>query len=450
MSISVSVRKSSPAIIRPPEPPVTTSGASIKLTSLDWVFVHVPVTALLVFEHPPCHDAAETIKRALSQALSHYSPFAGRISDAGGDGLTIRCSGEGVQFVAASADCGLQEAKIFEELTGGGVKALLDELAVTYPPGSYNSGGGGGDDPLLSVQVTDFSCGGLVLGVTWGHAVADGVGMAQLLAAVGELARGSPSPSVAPARWDGAVSGLAPLFDPVPHAIMACPGPSPDMELIVPLDVTVPSALISRVKAESSSSSRSSNNSSFFSGGPCTAFEAVLAVLWRCRVRATMSDDPGTPVYLSFAADIRRHVGAKDGYYGNCGVNQLLAGAATTSGAVASAGLAELAGMIRRAKDQLPETVWGGGGGETMRGLRGRYDVLHVSSWRNLGFERVDLGSGAPARVMTHWPGGTPSVPICMVYPPCKGKDGVNVLSISMRQEHADAFLNELANLCRA
>ncbi|CAL4898516.1 unnamed protein product [Urochloa decumbens] len=438
---SVSVRKSSPAIIRPPEP-VTASGTTIKLTSLDWVFVQVPVTALLVFEHL-CHDAAETIKRALSQALIHYSPFAGRISDAV-DGLSIRCTGEGVEFVAASADCGLQEAKIFEESTGG-TKALLDKLAVQYPPGSYNSGGG--VDPLLSVQVTEFSCGGLVLGVTWCHAVADGAGIAQLLVAVGELARGSPSPSVAPARWDDAVFGLPTLFDPVPHAMMVCPEPSPDLERVVPHDVTVPSALISRVKAESS-------RSSFFSGSggePCTTFEAFLAVLWRCRVRATMSD-PGTPVYLSIAANVRRHVGAKDGYYGNCVVHQLLAGAAT-SGAVASAGLVELAGMIRHAKDQLPETVrdGGGGGGEMMRGLRGRYDVLHVSSLRNVGFEQVDLGSGAPARVMfLNRSGEAPPVPMCVVYPPCKGKDGVNVLSISMRQEHADAFVNELANLCRA
>ena len=72
--------------------------------------------------------------------------------------------------------------------------------------------------------------------------------------------------------------------------------------------------------------------------------------------------------------------------------------------------------------------------------------MLHVSSWRNIGFEGVDLGCGPPARVMYHsrW-GGPPAVPTCMVYPPCRGKDGVNVLSIAVKEEHAEAFLGELA-----
>ncbi|CAL4898514.1 unnamed protein product [Urochloa decumbens] len=381
---SVSVRKSSPVVIRPPEP-VTSGTTTIKLTSLDSALVKVPFTALLVFEHPSHDDATETIKSALSEALAHYSPFAGRIissrSDDGGDGFSIRCTGEGMEFVAASADCGLEEAKIFGESTG--TETLLDELAVYYPVGSY---GCSGDDPLLSVQVTEFTCGGLVLGVTWSHAIADGVGIGQFLAAVGELARGSPSPSVAPARWDAAVSGLPTLFDAIHQATLLCPEP---LDLVACVDVTIPSAMISRVRDKCS----------------------------------------------------------------NCVANQLVAAAA--SGAVASAAIVDLVKMIRRAKDQLPETMVGeedgGGGRRLMQGLRGRYNMLHVSSWRNVGFEQVDLGVGAPARVISHWPGGMPPVPpICMVYPPCKGKDGVNVLSMSMREEHADAFLNELANLCRA
>ncbi|CAN6361396.1 unnamed protein product [Urochloa humidicola] len=415
-------------------------GSTIKLTALDCRFVRFPITALLVFEHR-CHDTTKTIKRALSQALIHYSPFAGRISSGpdAGDGFSIRCTGEGVEFAAASIDCSLEEAKIFEDSTGS-AKTLLNELAVLFPFGSYGSSG---DDPLVFLQVTEFSCGGFTLGVTWSHAVADGAGIAQFLTAIGELARGSLSPSVAPVRWDDAVSDLPPLFDPVAQAMQACPESMPDMELVVPLDVTVPSALINRIKAESS-------HSSLFSGEPCTAFEAVLAVLWLCRVRATMTD-PGTPVYLTFATNVRRHVGAKDGYYGNCVMNQLVA--AATSGVVAEAGAVELAWMIRRAKDQLPEKVEeekeGGGGGEMLRGLRGRYDLLHVSSWRNVGFEQVDFGSGAPARVMYQGPGGAPPVPMCMVFPSCKGKDGFNVLSTSLKKENVGAFLGELASLCR-
>jgi hypothetical protein len=56
----------------------------------------------------------------------------------------------------------LKEVKILEISSLSNTKALLlDELAVHYPFGSYGS-----DGPLLYVQVTEFSCGGLVLFVT--------------------------------------------------------------------------------------------------------------------------------------------------------------------------------------------------------------------------------------------------------------------------------------------
>ncbi|KAF8731989.1 hypothetical protein HU200_015939 [Digitaria exilis] len=424
--MSVEARKqSSPAvIIRPPPEPLTTTttkSGTVKLTSFDREFVKVPFTALLVFEHMGQHEAIDNIKRALSQALVHYYPFAGHIISSGAVDhaeFSISCTGDGVEFLTASMDCSLKEAKILDQSSSGKINAMLDELAILYSGWSY-----GFDDPLLSMQVTEFSCGGFVLGVTWNHAIADGVGIAQFLAAVGELARGSPSPSVVPTRWDDAVSKRS--------------------ELIVPLDITIPSALINRVKAEYYHSC-----SGFDGQQPCTVFEAVLAVLWRCHVRATMSsNNSGNPVYITFATNMRKYVGAKDGYYGNCIANHLLTMA--TRSAVAEAGILDLIRMIKRAKDQLPDKVKtgnrSGNDDQQMQGLRERYDMMHVSSWRNVGFEQVDFGGGAPARVMFHARGGAPPVPMCIMYPPCKGMDGVNLLLFSVKEEQVNAFLGELA-----
>ncbi|KAF8667549.1 hypothetical protein HU200_052749 [Digitaria exilis] len=128
---------------------------------------------------------------------------------------------------------------------------------------------------------------------------------------------------------------------------------------------------------------------------------------------------------------MRKFMGAKDGYYGNCVANHLLAVA--TRGTVAEAGIVDLTKMIKRAKDQLPHKVKmgnkSGNDDDLMRGLCGRYDMMHVSSWKNIGFEQVDFGSGAPARVIFHVREGTPPVPTCIMYPPCKGRDGLNLLS---------------------
>ena len=77
--------------------------------------------------------------------------------------------------------------------------------------------------------------------------------------------------------------------------------------------------------------------------------------------------------------------------------------------------------------------------------LRDRYDMVIVSSWQNLGFDEVDLGSGRLARVASRIR-ERPHFPALGMLPPCKGRDGASVLSIVVvKGKHADAFLEELA-----
>ncbi|OAY64364.1 3'-N-debenzoyl-2'-deoxytaxol N-benzoyltransferase [Ananas comosus] len=52
----------------------------------------------------------------------------------------------------------------------------------------------------MHIYVTKFTCGGFALGFTWHHSLADGIGAAQFLNAVGELARGLPRPTVDPSK----------------------------------------------------------------------------------------------------------------------------------------------------------------------------------------------------------------------------------------------------------
>lgn len=459
------VIKSPSVVLRPP---TTAAGEKISLSPLDKA--NFPLSVLLLYHPSPVDDAANTIKRALSQALVHYYPFCGRIVD----GSHIECTGEGaVEFVAASADCSLKQAAAAKLHERPSFLSLVEELAVYYPMGSY-----GAADPLLTVQVTEFACGGFALGATWSHAVADGAGVAQLLGAVGELARGLPTaPSVAPVRWDAAVSSQPPQPDPGRDAVMASlPAWFDDpaaaeghsfLQALEPLplallDVTVPSSFIGRVKAELPGS---------------TTFEAVLAALWQCRTRAILSSSGGggpaaaddgaflLSSSVAFAVNVRRHVGAKDGYYGNCVVDKLVTASSST---VASAGVVHLVEMIKRAKEQVADQLVvnkekekeikeeenisssksksKSSNNQQLRGFDGRYGMFSVSSWRNIGFEDVDFGSGQPARVMCHVP-GVPPIPGCIACLRCEGRDGVNVLSCCVKEEHADAFLAEIAKL---
>ncbi|KAL6639757.1 hypothetical protein ACP70R_022579 [Stipagrostis hirtigluma subsp. patula] len=420
-SVRVAVTKSSPVVIRPSESEPAATAAppddTVALSSFDRFMPPVPVTALLVFDCP-IHEPSETIKRALARALAHYRPLAGRLDGRGG----ISCTGEGVTFVGASAGCTLEEAMAALQLM---------DLAVRYPGELCRD-----TDPLLLVQVTEFACGGFVVGVTWNHVAADGVGMAQFLQAVGELARGVSPPSVVPFRhWDGSLPSSA-----------AVPAQAPAIEqrCLARQDITVPWSLISRIKA-----------GGFGGGGePCTVFEAVAAALWRCRTRAALSDDLQSPAPLIFPCNVRGHVGARAGYYGNCLAVQLVP---ATSCAVASSSVGDLVRLIRRAKEKVPDLLSnsGGGGGNVDAGGGEAedpaalwYGAFAVTSWRNLGFESADFGGGTPARVVWHAEWAT--VPGCAVCPSCRAgrdDDGVKVSSLCVKPEHADAFLRELARM---
>ncbi|KAF8711101.1 hypothetical protein HU200_005407 [Digitaria exilis] len=407
----------------------------MKLSFLDQVHLNIPVTSLIVFEHP-VNVAAETIRRALSQTLVHYYPVAGRLA-AGSD--EINCTGEGVVFVAASADCSLEQSKLLKEeqptaasAAGATSRALLDDLAVYYDHGCCSGG------PLMMMQVTEFSCGGFVLGVTWNHGIGDTTGIAQLLQAVGEMARGMLSPSVIPSRiWDDNNS-MIPSLSP---SSIASEAPL-DLAFI---DVTIRSSLINRIKAEYNN--LFVHNSHGQSSSLCTTFEAVTAVLWRCRTRAIMSSSSSSlssPAVLSFAVNIRKHVGAVDGYYGN-GIAATGQKVILTVGAVANGEIVDIVKAIKDAKDDIPHMLKRTSSQQQLD--IDRYSMFAVSSWGNLGLDKPDFGSGRPTRVICHAKPLATAQPFCMMGLPWKGNGGISVMWIYLKKEHVAAFLGELSSL---
>lgn len=164
--MNVLVTKSSPVLVGPAKQP---EGANtIDLSSFDKSMAGYSVTSFLAYEGP-VHNPAESIQRALSQTLVQYHPIAGRLFQAAsGKDLTISCTNEGVQFVAARANCSLAEIKLVDSPLSA--ELIKDDLAtIISPHGRYRH-----TDPLLSMQVTEFSCGGFVIGTTSNHVIADG------------------------------------------------------------------------------------------------------------------------------------------------------------------------------------------------------------------------------------------------------------------------------------
>uniref|UniRef100_A0A0D9WXE1 Uncharacterized protein n=1 Tax=Leersia perrieri TaxID=77586 RepID=A0A0D9WXE1_9ORYZ len=420
-----------PAVVVQPSETVTTAGKAI-LSMFGKPLITLPSTVLYVFDHP-IHEPVETVRKGFSQALFHYYPLAGRLACDDNNDIHIDCTGEGVTFVAASADCTIKELMIMCDRKDA--VPVQEQLAEDYPMESCSHG-----DPLVMMQVTSFRCGGFVVGVTWNHGVADGFGIGRFVQTVGELARGLPTPSVIPVLpLQSSVLQVVP--PPCTLAVYQAVFQFPPSQL-VGSNITIPAGLVHRIRFGGRRDGRPPS---------CTLFEAVAAVLWRCRTRVVMSD-PEAPAIIVFTANSRKHMGIDDGYYGNCTTIHM---AIEKSSVVANACIMDLVGLINRAKEQIPEHFKNGGNDTTMAmlqaiegfsgGRAGYENVLSITSWRNIGFEDADFGSGKTARVMTYV--RALLVPHCVVCLPCKWEQGARVMSRCVTAQHADALLQEITTL---
>ncbi|CAM0878688.1 unnamed protein product [Alopecurus aequalis] len=400
--MSIVVTKCSPELVGPSESGTPTG--DIHISRFDEGVGSGAVSSLLVFDKPIV-DPVATIRRALSGALVQYYPVPGRHAAGAARGEVIRCAGEGqgVLFVGASTNCAVGDVLI-------STPATRHDLLVHYPEGFWCRD----VDPLLLMQVTAFSCGGFVVGVSWNHVLADGAGIGQFLQAVAELAGGVSLPSIVPVRSDESVMAAHPegiTLDDVGAAEH-----TKDMAFV---DFTVPSSFISRVKELCG----------------CTVFEAVVALVWHCRARALPDVDPESSVSLAVACNMRGLVGAAGGYYGNCLVMDSVA---ATSAEVANSDIKDVVKLIKIAKHKIQSS-----GEPAERRHRLGYNTLAVSSWRNIGLEVPDFGSGRPVRVI--WYAPKAFTPVFVLCPPWRGNNGVNVMGYIVKKEHLDAFMQEIA-----
>ncbi|KAF0894411.1 hypothetical protein E2562_038915 [Oryza meyeriana var. granulata] len=114
-------------------------------------------------------------------------------------------------------------------------RAPAKGLAVEYAAEGY-----GEAVPLLLMQETEFACSGFVVGVMWNDGVADSMGIAQFLQAVGDLTRGLPWLSVfwASCSHDSLLE-LPPLVAAIEKTMASL-----ENKRFACLDITIPSTLI--------------------------------------------------------------------------------------------------------------------------------------------------------------------------------------------------------------
>ncbi|KAH7655237.1 Transferase protein [Dioscorea alata] len=415
---SYSVSKLSQGLVVPTE---ATPGGSLALSDLDQnPLLRCLVPSLHLFKHGPW-DAAKVIRTALSKALVFYYPLAGKLVEDDKTGeVHVDCTGNGVWFIEASANCSLEDVNYLEHPFSISIQALLPD---SRPHINL-------EDHIILIQVTQFTCGGFVIGIRLSHTIADGKGAAQFFHAVAELARGMDLPSIMPV-WSREF--IKRRIARAPAAGAPSNSPSKRLEYMI---IDVPTEHINKLKQDYLDETSK----------PCSTFDVLIATVWQRRTRA-IGLPPDALSKLSFAANflhlLTPALPAEGGYYGNC---FYVLKAKARSEMVANASIVELVKIIKETKGKLAEgfAKWVKGEDDD-EGDRNSYDTLNATDWRHLGFNDVDYGWGKAARIVPFE--HTDFMPFCVLGLPPAKENSVRLMTYCVLKEHFPAFRDQMISL---
>ncbi|CAN0915217.1 BAHD acyltransferase At5g47980 [Linum grandiflorum] len=198
------VNVKSTSLIKPFSPtPVNLK--NFNLSIFDQFIPHSPIYPSFVFFYPPIsHTINNTtswlLRDSFSKTLSHFYPFAGRLKE-----ITINCNDQGAEYLEAEAN---QEMSQFL----GSSRPNTQMLSRLSPPRPSQLSV---DIPLACVQTTVFRCGGIAIGVSLNHIIADGYTCSILINHWAAISRGAVSTNDMHVYAHDMAASLFPINDAV-------------------------------------------------------------------------------------------------------------------------------------------------------------------------------------------------------------------------------------------
>lgn len=267
-----------------PTAPTPDSLKIFKLSVLDQTQVKLYVPLMLFYLNNNASDLESVIpdkskllKQSLSETLTRYYPFAGKVRD----DFHIDCNDEGVYYIETRVNCSLLD---FLGRSPGDemINRLVPEEVRESSVGNY----------LVIIQVNIFSCGGIALCTCISHKLSDGATYSLFLKDWTSAARGSSSEIVNPSF------GVPTLFPQIPSLSFKSPMSFSKIKFASQrfvFDGLKIAALKAQIKLLSS-------------GSESSRFEVVAALLWKCVAKAACKlneSSLGKPFNLGVITNLR-------------------------------------------------------------------------------------------------------------------------------------------------
>ncbi|KAL8254005.1 hypothetical protein R6Q59_032226 [Mikania micrantha] len=330
-----------------PATPTPTAPICISYLDQEKPIIH----ALVVYFYRPSDSftfasASKLLRDSLSQALVTFYPLAGRLHYVTGTGgrVALYCNAAGAVFYEATSTARLEDFKDF---------ALPAEQRSLVPVVDYDA-----SDlhelPLLMVQLTELSCGGICLGFAVSNMMVDGTCASHFMDEWARIARNEPLENK-PFLDRSVLLGADPApsaprfkhdrFEPNPLLIGQLNDHEERNKETKILILRLSKDQVQRLK-DIANETRPA-----LMTRPFSRFEAVAGHIWRCASKAR-GHQPMQPTKLFIPVSIRRQMRLPNWYFGNAILKQA---ASSNSGEFLTRPLSCTCGKIREAVEIVTE-----------------------------------------------------------------------------------------------
>ncbi|CAI8611123.1 unnamed protein product [Vicia faba] len=331
--------------VRPKEP---TWNGVLPLSEWDQIGIitHVPT---IYFYHPTQDwltsptKISHTLKESLSKVLVTFYPLAGRLQWQENGRFDLECNSSGVQFIEAQSTLALSEFNDFSP-SSEYYRYLIPQVDYTLPIQ---------DIPLIFVQLTNFKCGGVSIGLLISHAVADGQSALHFTSEWARLARGETIKTTP--FFDRSVVSLKSQccnsvneweFNQPPSLLGNSDGVEETKRKSTVAIIKVSKVQLEKLRKTANESWEKPSNGRGF-----TRYEIVTSHVWRsaCKARGHRNDQP---TVLGVCVDWRNRVepNLPKGYFGNATLDIM---ATSLAGDLMSKPLGYASSRIREAIEKV-------------------------------------------------------------------------------------------------